>query len=66
MKHQVIECGAGVDNLRKALAKIDKDGYDVVSVVANQGGPLMAIFGSGDSFGFLIIVRPNQPRKEHF
>jgi hypothetical protein len=56
-KHEVVECGAGVKNLRKALAEIDASGWEVVSVVADQGGPFMSIFGGGDSFGFLIIIR---------
>lgn len=57
MKHSVIECRSGAKNLAQALDDIDAQGLEVVSVVANQGGPLMSIMGSGDSFGFLIIVR---------
>lgn len=56
-RHQVIECGAGAKNLRRALAEIDAAGLTVVSVVEDRGGGFMSAVGSGASFGFLIVVR---------
>lgn len=55
--HEVIEIGAGAKSLRKALAELDAQGAEMISVLPDTGGPVMSIFGSGDVFGLMIVVR---------
>ena len=55
--HDVIEISAGMDSLKKALAQIDAQGAEVISVFPNTGGRVTSMFGSGGVFGLMIVIR---------
>jgi hypothetical protein len=56
-KHEVIEISAGAKSLRDALAQLDAQGAEVISVLPDTGGRLMSMLGSGDVWGLMIVVR---------
>lgn len=56
-KHEVIEISAGAKSLRNALAALDAQGVEVISVLPDTGGRFMSMLGSGDVWGLMIVVR---------
>ena len=59
--HEVHEITAGPASLRAALAELDGQGKEVVSVVPNTGGRLMSMWGGGDVFSLMIVTRKPAP-----
>jgi hypothetical protein len=55
--YEVLRCGAGYERLQDALNKMTDEQGEVISILPDHGGGLSSAFGSGQTYGFLIVVR---------
>jgi hypothetical protein len=54
--YKVIPCPPGHDKLQDALNAMSED-TEVISVLPDHRGVFMGTFGSGEVYGYLIVVR---------
>jgi hypothetical protein len=55
--YEVLKCSAGAENLKDALNGILDDELEVISVLPDHGGTFLGLAGSGETYGYLIVLR---------